>query len=160
MSERLRRWRLVLDGGGGGGDGDEPPPGPPGGTPGPAPLPPPAARGPRRPPPPPRAGRGPPPGGPRPRRPRAGDIDWGRTVAANLRHYQPELGTVIPERLVGYGRRQRSLRDVVVCADQSGSMAQSVVYAGICACVLASLRAVDTRLVVFDTSVVDLSSHL
>jgi hypothetical protein len=96
----------------------------------------------------------------RTRRPRTADIDWGRTVLANLRHYQPDLGTVVPERLIGYGRRQRALRDVVVCADQSGSMATSVVYAGICACVLASLRAVETRLVVFDTNVADLSEHL
>jgi hypothetical protein len=96
----------------------------------------------------------------RTRRPRSADIDWGRTVLANLRHYQPDLGTVVPERLIGYGRRQRALRDVIVCADQSGSMATSVVYAGICACVLASLRAVETRLVVFDTNVVDLSQHL
>ncbi len=96
----------------------------------------------------------------RTRRPRSADIDWGRTILANLRHYQPELGAVVPERLIGYGRRQRALRDVIVCADQSGSMATSVVYAGICACVLASLRAVETRLVVFDTNVVDLSEHL
>jgi Mg-chelatase subunit ChlD len=96
----------------------------------------------------------------RTRRPRTADIDWGRTVLHNLRHYQPDLGTVVPERLVGYGRRQRALRDVIVCADQSGSMAASVVYAGICACVLASLRAVETRLVVFDTNVADLSEHL
>ena len=36
--------------------------------------------------------------------PRAADIDWGKTVHVNLRHYRPELRTVIPERLVGYGR--------------------------------------------------------
>src|SRR5262249_58986595 len=68
--------------------------------------------------------------------------------------------TRVRARVVGYGRRQRALRDVIVCADQSGSMATAVVYAGICACVLASLRAVETRLVVFDTNVVDLSDHL
>lgn len=97
----------------------------------------------------------------RTRRPKAGDIDWGRTVAANLRHYQPELGTVIPERLVGYGRRSpQVLREVILCLDQSGSMAASVVYASVFGSVLASVRSLSTRLVVFDTAVVDLTDGL
>jgi Mg-chelatase subunit ChlD len=97
----------------------------------------------------------------RTRRPKAGDIDWGRTVAANLRHYQPELGTVIPERLVGYGRRSpQMLREVILCLDQSGSMAASVVYASVFGAVLASVRSLSTRLVVFDTAVADLTEEL
>ncbi len=95
-------------------------------------------------------------------RPRPSEVDWARTIRANLRHYQPELGTIIPERLVGHGRRGRrtDLEDVILCVDQSGSMATSVVYAGIFASVMASIPALATRLVVFDTSVVDLSEHL
>jgi Mg-chelatase subunit ChlD len=97
----------------------------------------------------------------RTRRPRAGDIDWNRTIAANLRHYRPELGTVIPERLVGYGRRSpQMLRDIILCVDQSGSMAASVVYASVFGAVLASVRSLATRLVVFDTAVVDLTDEL
>ncbi|HZI39175.1 MAG TPA: VWA domain-containing protein [Acidimicrobiia bacterium] len=97
----------------------------------------------------------------RTRRPKTGDIDWGRTVAANLRHYQPELGTVIPERLVGYGRRSpQVLREVILCLDQSGSMAASVVYASVFGAVLASVRSLSTRLVVFDTAVVDLTDDI
>ena len=93
-------------------------------------------------------------------RPRAAEIDWGRTILTNLRHYQPESRTVVPERLVGYGRARRSLKDIVLCIDQSGSMASSVVYAGVFGAVLASLPAVSTRVVVFDTEVVDLSEML
>jgi Mg-chelatase subunit ChlD len=97
----------------------------------------------------------------RTRRPRPGDIDWNRTVAANLRHYQPEHRTVIPERLVGYGRRSPQVqRDIVLAIDQSGSMASSVVYASVFGAVLASLRAVRTRVVAFDTAVVDLSADV
>ena len=97
----------------------------------------------------------------RERRPRPADIDWNRTIAANLSRYQPEYRTVIPERLVGFGRRaQQVLRDVVLCVDQSGSMASSVVYASVFGAVMASLRAVSTRLVVFDTTVVDLTEQL
>ncbi len=97
----------------------------------------------------------------RSRRPRPGDIDWLRTVHANLRHYQPRYGTVIPERLVGFGRRQRSLaKEVVIAIDQSGSMVDSVVYASLFGAVLAQLPALQTRLVAFDTAITDLTPVL
>jgi len=94
-------------------------------------------------------------------RPRHADIDWDKTIRANLKHYQAEHRTVIPERLVGYGRRATAIqRDVVLCVDQSGSMAASVVFSGVFAAVLASMRSLRTSLVVFDTSVVDLTDQL
>lgn len=96
----------------------------------------------------------------RSRRPRASEIDWDRTIRANLKTYMPERRTLVPERLVGFGRKRSSLRDIVLCVDQSGSMATSVVYSSIFGAVLASLRAVTTRMIVFDTSVVDLSDEL
>jgi Mg-chelatase subunit ChlD len=95
------------------------------------------------------------------RRPRLAEVDWPRTIRANLRHYQPQLKTVLPETLHGFGRKaRRPQRELVLCIDQSGSMANSVVYASIFGAVLASLPAVRTRLVVFDTAVVDLSEQL
>lgn len=93
-------------------------------------------------------------------RPRHAEIDWPRTLKRNLHHWQPDRKTLIVERLVGHGRRQSALRDILVCVDQSGSMAPSVVYAGVFAAALASLRSVNTRMVVFDTAVVDLSEDL
>jgi Mg-chelatase subunit ChlD len=97
----------------------------------------------------------------RSRRPKLRDIDWNRTIGANLSRYLPEYRTVVPERLVGYGRRQQVVaRDVVLAIDQSGSMASSVVYAAVFGAVLASIRALKTSLVVFDTAVVDLTSQL
>ncbi|MBD2256898.1 VWA domain-containing protein [Pseudanabaena sp. FACHB-2040] len=94
------------------------------------------------------------------RRPRHNEIDWHRTIRANLKHYQPDYRTIIPEVRIGYGRKRSALRDIILCVDQSGSMATSVVYAGIFSAVLASLPAVQTRLVVFDTAVVDLTDLL
>jgi Mg-chelatase subunit ChlD len=94
------------------------------------------------------------------RRPRHSEINWHLTIRTNLRHYQPDHRTIIPETLIGYGRKRSALRDIVLCVDQSGSMATSVVYAGIFGAVLASLPAVKTSLVVFDTSVVDLTEEL
>jgi Mg-chelatase subunit ChlD len=93
-------------------------------------------------------------------RPRPADVDWARTIRANLRHWLPEQRTVVPEHLIGFGRHQRSLaRDVIIAVDQSGSMAGSVVYASLFACVLARLRALRTSFVAFDTAVADLT-HL
>ncbi|MFI7633697.1 VWA domain-containing protein [Nonomuraea sp. NPDC049400] len=92
---------------------------------------------------------------------RVADIDWDRTIRANLKNYLPDRNTVVPSRLVGYARRQRSVqREVVLCIDQSGSMAASVVYSSVFGAVLASMRSLKTSLVVFDTAVVDLTDQL
>jgi Mg-chelatase subunit ChlD len=95
------------------------------------------------------------------RRPRHSEIDWNRTIRANLRHWQADLRTIVPETLIGYGRKaRRPQREVVLCIDQSGSMAASVVYSSIFGAVMASLPAVATKMVVFDTAVVDMSDQL
>lgn len=96
----------------------------------------------------------------RSRRPRASEIDWDRTIRKNLRNWLPEHRVVVPETLVGHGRKRTGLYDIVLCVDQSGSMANSVVYAGIFGAVLASIRAARTRMVVFDTEVADLTDDL
>ncbi|MEU1824575.1 VWA domain-containing protein [Streptomyces abikoensis] len=94
-------------------------------------------------------------------RPRHRDIDWDRTIRANLKNYLPAHRTVVPERLIGHGRAAQAVKkEVILCIDQSGSMAASVVYASVFGAVLASMRALDTRLVVFDTAVVDLTDQL
>ncbi|HEY8459679.1 MAG TPA: VWA domain-containing protein [Blastocatellia bacterium] len=94
------------------------------------------------------------------RRPRHNEIDWRRTINANLKHYQPEYKTIVPETRIGYGRKRSSLRDIILCIDQSGSMATSVVYSGVFGASLASLPSVKTHMVVFDTAVVDLTAEL
>lgn len=94
------------------------------------------------------------------RRPRHREIDWDRTIRANLKHYLPQYKTIIPETRIGFGRKRSSLKQVILCVDQSGSMANSVVYSSIFGAVMASLPAITTRLVVFDTSVVDLTDEL
>lgn len=96
-------------------------------------------------------------------RPRFADIDWPRTIQKNLHTWQPEHQTVIPERLVGFMRKQRRIVDldeVTLCVDQSGSMAPSVIYASIFSAVMASLPVVKTKLVCFDTAILDLTDQL
>jgi Mg-chelatase subunit ChlD len=96
-------------------------------------------------------------------RPRQNEIDWRKTIRRNLKHYQPAYRTIIPEQLIGYGRKSNTSlpqRTIILCIDQSGSMGTSVVYSGIFGSVLASLRAVKTHVVAFDTAVADLSEAL
>ena len=90
--------------------------------------------------------------------PNVSAIDWKRTVARNLKNYDPKLKRLIPERFWFFSRAQRTNNwRVIVDMDQSGSMADSVVYGAIMGSIFASLPALDTRVVVFDTEVVDLT---
>jgi uncharacterized protein with von Willebrand factor type A (vWA) domain len=94
------------------------------------------------------------------RRPKHNEIDWRTTIEKNLKHYQPEYKTIIPEVRYGFGRKRKAMKDVVLCLDQSGSMGSSVIYSGIFGSVMASIPAIQTRMVVFDTAVVDLTDEL
>ncbi len=94
------------------------------------------------------------------RRPRMNEIDWNRTIRKNLKHYQKDLKTIIPENLIGYGRKGQALRDVIILIDQSGSMAASLVYASVFGAVMASLRSIKTHLICFDTAIADLTAEL
>ena len=94
------------------------------------------------------------------RNPRYNEIDWKTTITKNLKNYQPEYKTIIPEVRIGYGRKRKAMKDIILCLDHSGSMGTSVIYSGIFGSVLASIPAVSTRMVVFDTAVVDLTDDL
>lgn len=90
--------------------------------------------------------------------PNVRSIDWKWTIGRNLKNYQPSLGTIVPERVYFYSRAQRSNNwTVIVDMDQSGSMADSVVYGAVMGSIFASLPALNTRVVAFDTEVVDLT---
>lgn len=89
------------------------------------------------------------------------NVDWKRTIERNLKHYDLERRMLVPERFYFWAnqRRQREWQ-VILCVDQSGSMANSVVYASIMAAIFASLDALRTNLILFDTQVVDMTEYL
>ena len=92
--------------------------------------------------------------------PQASSIDWKWTIGRNLKNFQPSLGTIVPEKVYFYSRAQRSNNwTVIVCMDQSGSMAESVVYGSVTGSIFASLPALNTRVVAFDTEIVDLTEQ-
>jgi VWA domain containing CoxE-like protein len=89
------------------------------------------------------------------------NMDWKRTIGRNLKNYIPERRTIIPDQFFFYARQQRRREwNVIVCMDQSGSMADSVVYGSVMGSIFASLPALETHVVAFDTEVVDLTAQL
>jgi Mg-chelatase subunit ChlD len=89
------------------------------------------------------------------------NLDWRRTLRRSLKNYDPERKRLISERFY-FWSNQKKFADwqIVVCVDQSGSMASSVVYSSIMAAIFASLEVLQTHLVFFDTSVVDMTPML
>ncbi|MBB3112053.1 hypothetical protein FHS18_004131 [Paenibacillus phyllosphaerae] len=87
-------------------------------------------------------------------------MDWKRTIDRNLKHYNQERKTIIPERFYFFDRARRSKEwTVILDIDQSGSMADSVIYASVIGSIFASMPSLETRVVVFDTEVVDLTEQ-
>ena len=90
--------------------------------------------------------------------PLAQNFDWRATIRANLAHYDTERKRLLIDQARFNSRVKRRLPwDVILCVDQSGSMASSVLYSAVCASILAGLPGVNVRLILFDTSVVDLT---
>ncbi|SFE41540.1 VWA domain containing CoxE-like protein [Paenibacillus algorifonticola] len=85
-------------------------------------------------------------------------LDWKRTIQRNLKHYDTERRVIIPEKFYYFDRAQRSREwTVIIDIDQSGSMADSIIWASVIGSIFASIPALNTRVVVFDTEVVDLT---
>lgn len=91
--------------------------------------------------------------------PSATALDFKYTINRNLKNYNPDLKTIIPERFYFFDRSTMTANKhmVIVDIDQSGSMGESVIYSSIMSCILASMSAINTRIVAFDTEIVDLT---
>lgn len=90
--------------------------------------------------------------------PSAAALDYKLTIQRNLKNYNPDLKTILPERFFFFDRSNRTNNwTVILDIDQSGSMGESVIFSSIMACILASMNAIKTRIVAFDTSITDLT---
>lgn len=91
----------------------------------------------------------------------AQNLDWRGTIRKNLKNFDTERKKIAVEQVLFFSRIQRRLPwRIILCVDQSGSMASSVIYSSVMAGILSGLPLIDVKLVVFDTSVVDLSGHI
>lgn len=85
-------------------------------------------------------------------------LDWKRTIGKNLKNYDPERKLIVPEKFYFFERNRRQ-KDwtVVLDIDQSGSMADSIIYSSVMGSIFASMPALDTHVVAFDTEITDLT---
>lgn len=91
----------------------------------------------------------------------AANFDAAGTIRRNLKNYDPERRQLVLGELRFFERNARRLPwDVIICVDQSGSMAGSVIHSAVMAGILSGLPTFRVRLVVFDTNVVDLSDQV
>ena len=89
------------------------------------------------------------------------NIDWKQSIMRNLKHYDSKTHKLImAEPRFFTNEKRRKAWQIIVLVDESGSMADSVIYSVIMASIFSSLPAVHTNLVIFDTQVVDLSKKI
>lgn len=92
--------------------------------------------------------------------PSAAALDFKSTISRNLKNYNTQLKTIVPEHFYFFDRTAKTAANkytVILDIDQSGSMGESVIYSSIISCILASMAAIQTRIVAFDTSIIDLT---
>lgn len=92
--------------------------------------------------------------------PSAAALDYKTTISRNLKHYDPQLGTIVPEHFYFFDRTSTTAANkwnVIMDVDQSGSMGESVIYSSVVSCILASMSSLTTHIVAFDTAFVDLT---
>lgn len=92
--------------------------------------------------------------------PSATALDYKMTISRNLKNYNSELKTIVPEHFYFFDRTSTTAANkwtVILDIDQSGSMGESVIYSSIMSCILASMSSLKTRIVAFDTNIVDLT---
>lgn len=92
--------------------------------------------------------------------PSASALDFDNTIKNGLKNYNPQLKKIIPDHYYFFDRTTTSAANkytIILDVDQSGSMGESVIYSSVISCVLASMASLRTRIVAFDTKVVDLT---
>lgn len=89
------------------------------------------------------------------------NLDISRTIRKNLSHYDRKEKRLMVEQLYFNGRvRQYNPWHVILVVDESGSMLTSVIHSAVMAGIFAKLPMLRTSLVIFDTTVVDLSDRV
>ncbi len=89
------------------------------------------------------------------------NLDLKKTLRKNLHNWDDERRRLLVDQLF-YFAAERNKRPwhIIVCVDQSGSMLDSAIFSAVMASIFAELPAVRTSLVLFDTTVVDLSAEV
>lgn len=91
----------------------------------------------------------------------ARNLDMKKTIRMNLKNYDQDRQQIILKNLYFHSRvKKYNQWRVIICVDESGSMLDSVIHSAVMAGIFAKLPMLDTKLVIFDTNVVDLSGYV
>jgi hypothetical protein len=89
------------------------------------------------------------------------NLDWSTSIRRNLGNYVVEEETIILENLYFYKQQQNRVPwNLYIVIDQSGSMCESIIHSAVLAAIFCKLRSLNTHLILFDTSIVDLSNEI
>ena len=92
--------------------------------------------------------------------PRLDSINWSKTIRQNLKNYDIKSGRIYPDKIHFFAHKRKTANwDIIIDIDQSASMAESMVYASVMSAIFASLQSIKTRVVAFDTAVIDLTEE-
>ncbi|MCB9592612.1 MAG: VWA domain-containing protein [Sandaracinaceae bacterium] len=92
----------------------------------------------------------------------AKNLDLRRTIRQNLEHWDPKKKRLVLEKAYFFGRTKRHSErwQVILLVDQSGSMLDSTIHSAIMAACFWGIPGIETHLIAFDTSVVDLTADV
>lgn len=91
----------------------------------------------------------------------ARNLNIKKTIRMNLKHYDADREQIVLRDVFFHSRMKRYHKwRVIICVDESGSMLDSVIHSAIMAGIFAKLPMLETKLVIFDTNVVDLSGYV
>lgn len=89
------------------------------------------------------------------------NLDFKRTIQRNLKNYDTTNKQIVLKNVYFNSRTKRFNKwNIIIAVDESGSMLDSVIYSAIMAGIFAKLPMIDTKLIIFDTQIVDLSGYV
>lgn len=88
------------------------------------------------------------------------NLDFKKTIRRNLKNYDKASNQLILKDIYFSGRvKKHNKKRIIIAIDESGSMLGSVIYSAVMAQIISELPFAEVKLIIFDTSIVDLSDH-
>ena len=89
------------------------------------------------------------------------NLDVKKTIRHNLKNYNTQNNTIFVDKLYFNNNiRNYNPWHIIILIDESGSMLDSVIYSSIMASIFANLPYLSVKLIIFDTSIVDLTDYI
>ena len=89
------------------------------------------------------------------------NLDFKKTIRRNLKNFDKERGQLVLKDVYFSSRvKKHNKKRIIIAIDESGSMLGSVIYSAVMAQIIAEIPFADVKLIIFDTSIVDLSDNV